>query len=141
MNRVGVLRKAGIDPEKTLEMLPIMPYEDYLGALASADVVLDTSGFSGGNSSFDAIAVGAPIITWRGSMLRSRQTAAMLDIVGLAEFAHESDDGYVRNAVDVASDRQRQRDIRARLISGGDALFDNVGTVRALERTLLALVT
>ena len=137
----GVLRKAGIDPEKTLEMLPIMPYADYLGALATADVVLDTSGFSGGNSSFDAIAIGAPIVTWRGAMLRSRQTAAMLDIVGLAEFAHESDDDYVRNAVDIASNRQRQRDIRARLVSGGDALFDDVGTVRALERTLLALVT
>ena len=137
----GVLRKAGVDPEKTLEMLPIMPFDNYLGALASADVLLDTPGFSGGNSSFDAIAVGAPIVTWRGSMLRGRQTAAMLNIVGLPAFVSESDDDYVRSAVEIASDTRQQRDLRARLISGGDALFDDIGAARALEHTLLKLVT
>jgi transposase len=45
----AALREAGIDPARTLQKLPIMPYDEYLGALAATDVVLDTSGFSGGN--------------------------------------------------------------------------------------------
>ena len=137
----GALREVGVDPEQTLEILPIVPYAAYLDLLATADVVLDTPGFSGGNSSFDAIAVGAPICSLRGAMLRGRQTSAMLDIVGLSELACESDDDYVRSAVNLASSRDRQKDIYDRLITGGNALFDKVATVRALEVALFRLVT
>lgn len=136
----AVLRDAGVDPSSTLQMLPIMPYEEYLGTLAAADVVLDTTGFSGGNSSFDAIAVGAPIVTPRGPMLRSRQTAAMLDIVGLPQFASEMDDDYVTNAISLASSKDQQRQMRECMIAGSAALFDDVESVRALERVLLRLV-
>ena len=136
----GALRAAGVDPAITLEMLPIMPYGQYLGTLAAADVVLDTSGFSGGNSSFDALAVGAPIVTWRGDMLRARQTAAMLDIVGLPELASGTDDEYVRTAISLASSRERQKQVCEHMRSGNSVLFDDIGAIRALERALLGLV-
>ena len=117
-----------------------MPYEQYLGALAAADVLLDTPGFSGGNSSFDAIAVGTPIITQRGEMLRGRQTAAMLDIVGARELISESDEDYVRNAVSLLSSQDRQRHFREQMRAGSGALFDDVGAVRAFEAALLHLI-
>ena len=139
--RIGAaLRAAGVDPATTLTMLPIMPYEQYLGALATADVLLDTPGFSGGNSSFDAIAVATPIITYRGEMLRARQTAAMLDIVGARELISESDYDYVRNAVTVATNKDRQRELREHMRAGSGALFDDVGAVRALETALQQLL-
>ena len=142
VNRIsGALRAAGVDPSITLDMLPIMPYEDYLGTLASADLVLDTPGFSGGNSSFDAIAVGVPMVTWRGQMMRGRQTAAMLDIAGLAEFATETDDDYVGQAIGLASNKAGRTRLRERMSAGSAALFDDAGSVRALERVLLGLVT
>ncbi len=136
----AALRAAGVDPATTLMMLPIMPYEEYLGALAAADVLLDTPGFSGGNSSFDAIAVGTPIITYRGEMLRGRQTAAMLDIVGARELVSATDDDYVRNAVTVATNKVRQRELREHMRAGSGALFDDVGAVRALETALQQLL-
>ena len=136
----AALRSAGVNPATTLVMLPVMPYEQYLGALTAADVLLDTPGFSGGNSSFDAIAVGTPIITYRGEMLRGRQTAAMLDIVGLPEYANESDDDYVRNAISIAASKDRQQQVRERMRAGSAALFDDVGAVGALESALLQLV-
>lgn len=137
----GALREAGVDPLKTLEMLPIMPYEEYLGTLATADLLLDTPGFSGGNSSFDAFAVGAPVIAWRGEMLRGSQSSAMLDIIGLPELASDFDDDYVRNAITLAADRSRHREVRERISSGTSALFDDTGTIRALEDVLRKLVT
>lgn len=132
----ATLRGAGADPTQTLQLLPIMPYEEYLGVLAAADVVLDSTGFSGGNSSFDAIAVGAPIVTCRGAMLRARQTTAMLDIVGLSELACESDSAYVAQAIRLASNKDAQREVRSRLATGSAALFDDVAAVLALERML-----
>ena len=135
----AALREAGVDPLKTLEMLPIMPYQDYLGTLASADVNLDTPGFSGGNSSFDVFAVAAPIITWRGRMLRGRQTAAMLDIAGLPEFATDADDDYVARAIALASSEAEQGVVRERMRVGSAALFDDTESIRALEAALLKL--
>ena len=142
ISRIGAaLRTAGVDPSQTLQMLPIMPYEEYLGALAAADVVLDTTGFSGGNSSFDAIAVNAPLVTHRGSMLRGRQTAAMLDIIGLADLAGASEDDYVSNAIGLASNQDRQREVRGQMAAGSAALFNDDGAVGALEHELMRLIT
>jgi predicted O-linked N-acetylglucosamine transferase (SPINDLY family) len=135
----AALRAAGIDPGETLEFLPILPHGAYLDTLASADVILDTPGFSGGNSSFDAIAVNAPIVTQRGAMLRGRQTAAMLDIVGLPEYSCVADDDYVQQAISVASSKARQMVLRDRMKSGGDALFSDAGAVPALENALIEL--
>ncbi|MEO8384444.1 MAG: tetratricopeptide repeat protein [Betaproteobacteria bacterium] len=137
----AALRKAGVDPQTTLKMLPIVPHAEYLGTLAAADVILDTPGFSGGNSSFDAIAMKAPIITWRGEMLRGRQTMAMLDIAGLPELASDTDDDYVRNAVDLASSPGRQKEVKQRMATGSNALFDDMGAVRALEEMLAKFIS
>ncbi|MEQ1515522.1 MAG: tetratricopeptide repeat protein [Usitatibacteraceae bacterium] len=139
MRMSAALREVGVDPATTLQMMPIMPYEEYLGTLAAANVVLDSTGFSGGNSSFDAIAVGVPLVTQRGSMLRGRQTAAMLDIVGLPELAPMSADDYVTKAIELASDANVRADVVARMSRGSGALFDDVNAVRALEQVLLQL--
>ncbi len=136
----GALRARGVDPASTLAMLPMMPYQQYIGTLAAADVLLDTPGFSGGNSSFDAIGAGLPVIAYRGAMLRGRQTAAMLELVGLAELASEGDDEYIRNAVNIAVSKDRQRQVRERVRAGSGALFDDKSAVRALESALLKLV-
>ena len=137
----GVLREAGVDAQTTLEMLPMVPYAEYLVTLATADVILDTPGFSGGNSSFDAIAVNAPIITWRGEMLRGRQTMAMLDIAGLPELASLTDDDYVRSAVDLASNPGWQKEVKHRMATGNDTLFDDLGAVRAFEEMLAKFIS
>ena len=73
-------------------------------------------------------------------MLRGRQTAAMLDIVGLTELAVERDDDYVRTAISLASSKDRQNEVRQRIATGSAALFDDVGAVRALEDAMLKLI-
>ncbi len=136
----AALKTASVDAGRTLVMLPIMPYDEYLGTLQAADVVLDSSGFSGGNSSFDAINVGAAIVTHRGTMLRARQTAALLDIVGLGEFASGRDEDYVASSIAIASDETMRREARERMRVGSKAVFDDDGAVRGLEATLLRLI-
>ena len=137
----ATMRAYGVDPQSTLLMLPSMTYENFLGTVEAADLVLDTTHFSGGNSSFDAFAVGAPVVAYEGSMMRGRQTSAMLSIMNIPELISRSDDEYVAATVALASDPQRLRDLRARVLAGRAALFDDVSTVRALEGMLLQLVT
>jgi len=131
----------GVDAATTLQMLPAMTYENFLGTVEAADMVLDTTHFSGGNSSFDAFAVGAPIVAYEGAMMRGRQTSAMLRIMNIPELITDSDDAYVATVVALAKDPQRLRAIRTRILAGRDALFNDVSAVRALEETLARIAS
>jgi protein O-GlcNAc transferase len=80
-------------------------------------------------------------VAYEGTMMRARQTSAMLRIMGIPELITDSDDAYVATVVALANDPQRLRDIRTRILAGRDALFNDVSTVRALEETLAQLIT
>lgn len=135
----AALRAEGVDAERTLRMLPSMTYENFLGTVEAADLVLDTTHFSGGNSSFDTFAVATPIVTLEAPMMRGRQTAAMLKILEVPELVAKTDDEYVDIAVRFAHDRAALHALRERIRAGHVRLFDDVSTVRALEEALLAL--
>ncbi len=142
MKRISAaMRAEGVDPQSALLMLPSMTYENFLGTVEAADVVLDTTHFSGGNSSFDAFAVSTPVVAYEGAMMRARQTSAMLRIMNVPELITRSEDEYVATAVALASDPQRLRALRKRVQAGRATLFDDESTVRALESALLQLVT
>jgi protein O-GlcNAc transferase len=74
-------------------------------------------------------------------MMRARQTSAMLRIMGIPELITDSDDAYVATVVTLANDPQRLHDIRTHILKRRDALFNDVSTVRALEETLVQLIT
>ncbi len=57
-----------------IHFLPALPHADYLRLLELSDVMLDPIHFGGGNSSYEALAVGTPIVTMPGRFLRSRIT-------------------------------------------------------------------
>jgi protein O-GlcNAc transferase len=137
----AAMRREGVDAATTLQILPAMTYESFLGTVEAADLVLDTTHFSGGNSSFDAFAVGTPVVAYEGAMMRARQTSAMLRIMSIPELITDSDDAYVATVVALAKDPQRLREIRARILVGRDALFNDASTVRALEETLANFVS
>lgn len=135
----AALRAHGVDAARTLQILPSMTYDHFLGTVEAADLVLDTTYFSGGNSSFDTFALATPIVTLEAPMMRGRQTAGMLNILGVPELIARSDDEYVEIATRFARDRDALQSLRERIHMGSAVLFDDVSTVRALEEMLLAL--
>ncbi|HEV7822752.1 MAG TPA: tetratricopeptide repeat protein, partial [Burkholderiales bacterium] len=57
-----------------VRFLPRMPWRDLLGAMKHADVVLDTFHFGGGNTTYEALAMGTPVVTLPAAYLRGRFT-------------------------------------------------------------------
>ncbi|MEZ0368774.1 MAG: tetratricopeptide repeat protein, partial [Candidatus Sericytochromatia bacterium] len=56
--------------------LPKLSHQDYLGLLTLADVMLDPFYFGGGTTSYEALGLGVPIVTWPGERLHGRITYA-----------------------------------------------------------------
>jgi CRISPR-associated protein Csy1 len=133
-----VLEARGIPARGQLKFLPRMSGAHFRRALAAADVVLDTVRWSGGNTSLDAFAAGTPVVALTGRFMRGRQTATMLEMAGVAELVAAGPADYVRIAVGVASDRERNRGLREAIARGRSALFDRREPIAALEEALLA---
>lgn len=131
------LAAAGMPARGQLKFAPRMSPADFRRVLAMADVVVDTVRWSGGNTSLDALAAGTPIVTLPGRFMRSRQTAAMLRMAGMDSLIATGEEDFVRLAVEVAGDRDRNRALRKAIAAGRGALFDRGEPIEALAEALL----
>lgn len=123
----------GLEPEDQLVFLKPLPFEDFLSLLGCCDVMLDTMGWSGGQTSYDALACGLPIVTLPGQMMRGRQTYGMLRQIGVEDTIASDVDDYVRIAVRLGKDRAWRDDVTRRVRENKHLLFNDVRPVRALE--------
>jgi CRISPR-associated protein Csy1 len=133
------LEALGVPPRGQVKFLPRMDGASFRRVLAAADVVLDTVHWSGGNTSLDELAASTPIVTLPGRFMRGRQTAAMLGLIGLAELVVSTPDEFVRLAVSIARDRDRNRALREAIAARRGALFDRPEPVARLGEALLAM--
>ena len=142
-NLAGRLQRAfarrGIAPRGQLKFLPRMESAYFRRVLAIADVVLDTVRWSGGNTSIDAFAAGAPVVTLPGRFMRGRQTAGMLELMGMPELVASSAADYVARAVEVATDSDRNAAMRRAIVERRHVLFDQPAPVAAFAEALLQL--
>jgi CRISPR-associated protein Csy1 len=124
-----------IDPARLLRQ-PLRPPAEFRAMLSTCDVMVDTLRWSGGNTALDALAARLPIVTCEGALMRGRQSAAMLRMIGLADLVVERPASMPQRAVDVAKEAPRyRRHVHDHL----GALFDRDEPLAALGDALVAL--
>jgi CRISPR-associated protein Csy1 len=130
------LARNGVDPDRHVRWLPRAAPERFREVMVACDVLLDTPGFSGGNTSLDAIAQGLPLVALPGSSMRSRQSAAMLRMCGCDALIADSAAAYVERALSVANDRAHAAELRQRLLDPDTGLFEDQRPLTALVELL-----
>ena len=123
----------GLAIDDRVVFLPYMTHDQYLRVNAVCDVMLDTLHWSGGNTSLDALACGLPLVTLPGHLMRGRQSAAMLRLVGVDELVAGDAEGFVARAVEVGGNRALRAQLSARITAGLSTLFDRDEAIRELE--------
>jgi predicted O-linked N-acetylglucosamine transferase (SPINDLY family) len=134
------LRRSIPDVASRVLFLPRLAADDFLGLLATADVLLDPIHFGGGNTTFEALAFGTPIVTWPGEFMRGRVTYACYRKLGVRDCVAADWDQYVEIALRLASDRAWRDDVRSRIRSSNHVLFENAGAIRELETFFIEAV-
>ena len=124
------------DVTDRIRWLKPLPREDYLRLLGAADVVLDTPHFGGGNSSYEALAMGAPVVTLPGELLRSRITRALYAKGDYMDLVAADEDDYIEIAVRLGRDQARRASVRDRIASAREALFDDPDELVDFEEAL-----
>ena len=101
-------------------------YADHLARVSLADLFLDTFPFNGGATTTDALWAGVPLITCAGEAFASRMAGSLLRAIGLAELVAANPLDYEQLAVELATNRSKLAEFKARLSFNRDRqpLFD-----------------
>ena len=134
------LRRIIPDIVARLIALPPIPVGQYLGLLARADAVLDPFPFCGGNSSYEAFAAGAPLVTLPGKTMCGRLTDAFYRQMGLPEMVSHTVPAYVERAVRLANDRSFRADQAAAIAARDHEIFEDRKALALLEETFAHMV-
>ncbi len=109
-----ILECQGISRDR-VRMTGILPRRDYLALYNKIDIALDTLPYNGHTTSLDALWMGVPVVTQRGSTLVGRAGVSQLINLGLGELVANSTDEYVAIATGLANDLGKLIDFRANL--------------------------
>lgn len=116
------LDRYDVDPAR-VRIRETLSLEAYQQTLASADLLLDTIGFSGGITTLDALWQERPWLTLPGPCMRGRQSAAMLQRLDLGELVAGSADDYVERAVALATSPERRAELTQAIAARKHLLF------------------
>jgi predicted O-linked N-acetylglucosamine transferase (SPINDLY family) len=131
---------AGVDPRGRLCFLPQLKYGEFLGLTRAAGVILDSVGWSGGNTTLEALSFAKPIVTLPGEFMRGRHTAAILRHIGVTDTVATNPDEYVNLAVQLAGDPAWRDEIAAKVRRNGPRAYHNDQPIRALETFIRSAV-
>ena len=110
----------------------------YRARLALADLFLDTMPYNAGTIASDALRMGLPLLTLRGTAFAARMAASLLTAVGLTDCIAQTLADYVDRAKRIGQDRVLHADIKARL--SGDTwqktLGDSAGFTKRFEHVI-----
>jgi predicted O-linked N-acetylglucosamine transferase (SPINDLY family) len=113
-HRQKVLKQLAVDPAR-VEFISHKPRREYLRIYDRIDLGLDTLPYNGHTTSLDALWMGVPVVTRFGDSAPSRAGFSQLSNLKLTELAAESDERFVRIAVELAGDLPRMAQTRAGL--------------------------
>jgi protein O-GlcNAc transferase len=124
---------AGVDAGRHLGLVRGLPPPEFLGLASAGSVNLDSIGWSGGNTTLEALWFDLPTVTLPGRPMRTRHTAAMLELLELPELIARDVDDYVRIAVRLGGSSDLRASVRERIAQRKHRLYDDRAVVAAFE--------
>ena len=103
----------------------VKSHDNYMRLFTLSDVVLDSYPFSGGNTTYQAIAMGVPVVTCPGRYLRGRFSMATFERMGMSELVAGDMAEFADIALRLGTDDGYRREIRNRRAQTSDAIFDD----------------
>jgi protein O-GlcNAc transferase len=124
----------GIDEDR-VDLCHAAPNGGYLGVYGEIDVLLDSFPWCGHATTCEALWMGVPVLTLRGSRHAGRMAASILTCLGLRELIAETPAEYEQKALCLASNVDRLAELRGSLRERmqHSALCDGASFIRGLE--------
>jgi protein O-GlcNAc transferase len=129
-------KAVGLTSESHCVFLPRLAPDRFVAAISQCDIVLDSIGWSGCNSTLESLVHNLPIVSFAGEMMRGRHTAAMLDMMDISETTARTIDDYVSIAGILGRNATRRIELSARIAANKHRVYRDRGCIVALEAFL-----
>jgi uncharacterized protein (TIGR03032 family) len=131
----------GVDPTRVEFGPGDLPRSRHLELYNDVDIALDTFPFNGATTTFEALAMGVPVVTLVGDRFMARMGFMLLGAVGLGALAQPDPAAFAAAAADLAGDAAQRATLRRELRQrvARSALCDAAGRARQLERAYRAM--
>ena len=106
----------GIAPTRLVFAERLSPSQ-HLARHQLADLFIDTLPYNAHTTCSDALWAGLPVLTLKGNTFPGRVSASLLNAVGLGELITHTEEGYESLAIELASNQEKLKRIRATLAS------------------------
>ncbi len=125
------------DVSSRIRFLDHLTYTDFLAVLANCNVMLDSIHFGGGNTNFEAFAVGTPVVTMPGRFMRSRVAYACYRKMNIHDCIADTPERYVEIALRLGTDADFRRTISETIQTNNSILYENLDAVKELGQFLV----
>jgi predicted O-linked N-acetylglucosamine transferase (SPINDLY family) len=126
-------RQNGLNYADHCVILSRLSPEEFVGAIGQCDVILDSIGWSGCNSTFESLEHNLPVVTFQGSLMRGRHSAAILKMMGVVDTIATSIDEYISIAGKLAADPAARAAVSRRIADNKHRLYRDRNCISALE--------
>jgi protein O-GlcNAc transferase len=127
----------GLRASDFVVVLPRLSEAQFGAAIARCDIGLDSIGWTGNNSTLEALAHDLPIVTKTGLLMRGRHTMAILQMMGVTDTITETVDDYVATAARLARDLSWRMALRKRIAENKFRLYRDDSFIIALQKFLV----
>jgi protein O-GlcNAc transferase len=125
--------KYALKADDYLVFLPQLDSKQYNAINCLADIFLDSIGWSGCNTTFEAIAYNLPIVTLPGELMRGRHSSAILTMMGMTETIAKTLDEYIELATKLGQDSEWRKYISEKIAEHKHLIYRDMSCVNALE--------
>jgi len=116
-----------------VKIVPHLDAAHYRAFNQLADVFLDSIGWSGCNSTMEALACNLPVVTMPGELMRGRHTHAILKMMDLGDTEGRNMDEYVAIAARLAKEPDRRKEISEKIAMNRHLAYRDMENIRGLE--------
>lgn len=106
--------------------------EQFLNLIRCADVLLDTRHFGGGNTTYEALSLDIPIITWPSEYMRGRVTYGCYKQMGMMDCVAYSHEEYVTKAIEIANNKDLRKAISQKINKHKHEIFSDKEAITEL---------
>ena len=134
-----VFMTAGVDFDASVRFIPWQSQAVFFGLLDLAVVYLDSLGFSGFNTTMQAIERNTPVVAYEGRFMRGRFASGILQQLGMGELVANHPDQFIQLAVRVVHDESFRRSIKKKIRINKGLLYSDSQPAQELGRHLAHL--
>jgi predicted O-linked N-acetylglucosamine transferase (SPINDLY family) len=127
----------GLKSDDYCLLLPQLELEQFLAAIGQCDIVLDSIGWSGCNSTLESLIHSLPIVTIPGKLMRGRHSAALLTMMDVLEPIAETVDDYICKAARLAHDSSWRMQLKGKIANGKHRIYRDRSCIEGLEDFLI----